>query len=128
MQVPNDERVEISYQEYVVDNLQAFTALHHGDEAAGFTAFSQYLLGSLAKIQRRLGGVRYQQALQMMQDALAYQERTGKTEQHYDVVRLILLDYYDPMYDYQISKKQDRLVFTGSPAEVREYLRAQGIS
>jgi tRNA 2-selenouridine synthase len=127
MQVPNEERVEISYQEYVVDNVQAFTTLHNGDEAAGFAAFSHYLLSSLDKIQRRLGGVRYQQARKMMQDALTEQARTGKTEAHYDVVRLILLDYYDPMYDYQISKKQDRLVFTGSPAEVREYLNAQGI-
>ncbi|QTR46753.1 tRNA 2-selenouridine(34) synthase MnmH [Thiothrix litoralis] len=127
MQVPNDERVEISYQEYVVDNLQAFTALHHGDEAAGFAAFSQYLLGSLAKIQRRLGGVRYQKAHRMMQDALIQQKRTGKTEAHYDLVRFILLDYYDPMYNYQISKKQDRLVFTGSPAEVRDYLNSMGI-
>jgi len=127
MQVPDEERVEISYQEYVLDNLQAFTTLHNGDEAAGFAAFSAYLLGSLDKIQRRLGGVRYQQVRQTMQTALAHQERTGQTEGHYDVVRLILLDYYDPMYDYQISKKQDRLVFTGSPAEVRDYLNAQGI-
>ncbi|OQX12666.1 MAG: tRNA 2-selenouridine(34) synthase MnmH [Thiothrix lacustris] len=127
MQVPDEERVEISYQEYVLDNLHAFVTLHKGDEVAGFTAFSAYLLGSLDKIQRRLGGVRYQQIRQTLQAALAHQEKTGKTEAHYDVVRLILLDYYDPMYDYQISKKQERLVFTGSPAEVREYLNAQGI-
>jgi len=127
MQVPDEERVEISYQEYVLDNLQAFITLRNGDEAAGFASFSAYLLGSLDKIQRRLGGVRYQQVRQTMQAALAHQEQTGQTEGHYDVVRLILLDYYDPMYDYQISKKQDRLVFTGSPAEVRDYLNAQGI-
>ncbi|WGZ95844.1 MAG: tRNA 2-selenouridine(34) synthase MnmH [Candidatus Thiothrix putei] len=128
MQVPDEERVEISYQEYVVDNLAAFTAVHSGDAQAGFAAFSAYLLGSLAKVQRRLGGVRYQQAREMMERALQQQARDQSTTAHYDWVRFILLDYYDPMYDYQISKKQDRLVFTGSPAEVRDYLRAQGIS
>ncbi|MBU0655553.1 MAG: tRNA 2-selenouridine(34) synthase MnmH [Gammaproteobacteria bacterium] len=127
MQVSDEERVEISYQEYVVDTCAAFTELHGGDGEAGFAAFSAYLLGSLDKIQRRLGGVRYQQVRKQMQDALALQQASGQTQAHYAWVRFILLDYYDPMYDYQISKKQDRLVFTGSPQEVREYLAGQGI-
>lgn len=127
MQVADAERVEISYQEYVVDTSAAFTALHHGDVERGFAAFSGYLLGSLDKIQRRLGGMRYQAVLKMMQQALAIQARDGTTQAHYDWVRLILLDYYDPMYDYQISKKQERLVFSGSPAEVRDYLSSVGI-
>lgn len=128
MQVADDERVEISYQEYVVDTSAAFTALQGGDVEAGFAAFQNYLLGSLGKIHKRLGGVRYQQLLQLMQDALAVQASTGETQAHYGWVRVLLLDYYDPMYDYQISKKQDRLVFTGSPAEVRDYLRSRGIT
>ncbi|WP_246499721.1 tRNA 2-selenouridine(34) synthase MnmH [Thiothrix unzii] len=127
MQVADAERVEISYQEYVVDTSAAFTALHHGDVERGFAAFSGYLLGSLDKIQRRLGGARHQAVLKMMQQALAIQARDGTTQAHYDWVRLILLDYYDPMYDYQISKKQERLVFSGSPAEVRDYLSSVGV-
>jgi tRNA 2-selenouridine synthase len=126
MQVSDEERVEISYQEYVVDTSAAFTALL-GDAQAGFAAFTAYLLGSLEKIQRRLGGVRYQQVRKLMQDALEIQAANGSTEAHYPWVRFILLDYYDPMYDYQIGKKQERLVFTGSPDEVREYLVGQGI-
>lgn len=127
MQVADEERVEISYQEYVVDNIAAFTAVNGDDVEAGFAAFSAYLLGSLAKVQRRLGGVRYQQARDMMERALQQQALNGSSTAHYDWVRFILLDYYDPMYDYQISKKQDRLVFTGTPAEVRDYLESQGI-
>lgn len=127
MQVADEERVEISYQEYVVDNIAAFTAVNGGDTEAGFAAFSAYLLGSLAKVQRRLGGVRYQQAQGMMERALRQQILDGSTTAHYDWVRFILLDYYDPMYDYQISKKQERLVFTGTPAEVRAYLASQNI-
>lgn len=127
MQVSDEERVEISYQEYVVDTSAAFIALHGGDTEAGFAAFSAYLLGSLEKIRRRLGGLRYQQVQKMMQTALAEQARSGATEMHYDWVRFILLDYYDPMYDYQISKKQARLVFSGTPDEVREYLTKQGV-
>jgi tRNA 2-selenouridine synthase len=127
MQVSDEERVEISYQEYIVDTCAAFTALHAGDHDAGFKAFSTYLLSSLDKIQRRLGGLRYQEVRKMMQAALAIQASTGVTDAHHDLVRFILLNYYDPMYDYQISKKQERLAFTGTPAEIREYLSEQGI-
>lgn len=127
MEVPDEERVEISYQEYVVDNCAAFVALHGGDVESGFAAFRDYLLGSLGKIHKRLGGVRYQQLLQLMQEALAVQANTGDTQAHYGWVRTLLLDYYDPMYDYQISNKQERLVFSGTPAAVRDYLQGRGI-
>lgn len=127
IEVSDAERVEISYQEYVVDTSAAFRALHQHDSETAFMAFSDYLLGSLDKIKRRLGGERHQQVRRMMQQALETQARSGETTAHYDWVRMILLDYYDPMYDYQISKKQDRLVFKGTPAAVREYLAAQGI-
>lgn len=127
VEVSDAERVEISYQEYVVDTSAAFRDLHQHDSEAAFMAFSDYLLGSLDKIQRRLGGERYQQVRRMMQHALKIQAHCGETSAHYDWVRVILLDYYDPMYDYQISKKQTRLVFKGTPADVREYLAIQGI-
>lgn len=127
MEVPDEERVDISYQEYVVDTSAAFTALHGGDMAAGFVAFRDYLLGSLGKIHKRLGGVRYQQLLQQMQAALAVQAETGETQAHQAWVRTLLLDYYDPMYDYQISNKQARLVFSGTADEVRQFLAGQGV-
>ena len=34
----------------------------------------------------------------------------------------LLIDYYDPMYAYQLSKKADRISFTGSREEVLDYL------
>ena len=34
----------------------------------------------------------------------------------------LLIDYYDPMYAYQLSKKQDRISFTGSREEVLNHL------
>jgi len=33
------------------------------------------------------------------------------------------VDYYDPMYDYQISKKEQRVVFKGQQVEVLHYLK-----
>lgn len=126
MEVSNEERAAISYQEYVVDMVEAFSQ-QQGDEASGFQAFSDYILGSADKIRRRLGGVRHAEVRAMMESALDIQQRSGETEAHQQWVEFILFDYYDPMYDYQMSKKSERLVFRGDKAGVREYLAEQGI-
>ncbi len=124
MEVSNEERAAISYQEYVVDMVAGFNQ-REGDEESGFQAFSDYILGSVDKIRRRLGGVRHATVRAMMESALEIQQRTGETEAHRQWVEFILFDYYDPMYDYQMSKKADRVVFQGDKAAVREYLVAR---
>ncbi len=127
LDVPDEERVVISYQEYVVDMVAAFTQ-QHACATAGFTAFSAYILGSLTKIKRRLGGVRFAAVYKMMQQALEIQQRSGDTGAHRQWVRTILLDYYDPMYDYQLSKKQSRIIFRGERTAVAAYLAENGVS
>jgi tRNA 2-selenouridine synthase len=34
-------------------------------------------------------------------------------DQHRAWIRGLLVDYYDPMYEYQMTKKQQRVVFKG---------------
>lgn len=41
---------------------------------------------------------------------------------HHAWIEQLLLWYYDPMYDYQLSKKQDRIVMQGDRDAVREFL------
>jgi tRNA 2-selenouridine synthase len=43
------------------------------------------------------------------------------------VVEELLVGYYDPMYDYQIQKKMDRVVFKGDANEVLSYLAERSI-
>ncbi len=121
LETDDETRVQISYQEYVLDMMAAFRA-HHNDEAMALQAFSAYLLGSLQKIHKRLGGVRYANIKAMMQAALDEQTLTGHTEAHLEWVKVVLLDYYDPMYDYQLACKEERVVFRGDATAVREYL------
>ena len=44
-----------------------------------------------------------------MEQALEQQERTGDTSGHHLWIEALLTDYYDPMYDYQLSQKQGRI-------------------
>jgi len=43
---------------------------------------------------------------------------------HQAWIKYLLSEYYDPMYDYQLSKKQQRVQFRGNCSEVEEFLAA----
>ena len=122
LDVADDERNQISVQEYVLDIHQQFLEKCAG-EAEAFEQLSAHLLGSLEKIRKRLGGERYQKARDAMQGALQEYRRSGATAAFNALVNLLLFDYYDPMYDYQISKKQHRIVFTGPQKDVIDFLK-----
>jgi len=104
------ERAAIIQQEYVAAPL-----LDHPDPIA----LRNRYLDALARIRRRLGGARQQQLARMICTAFETQE----IERHYDWIEQLLSGYYDPMYDYQLKGKSDRVVFRGSPSEVNDYLR-----
>jgi tRNA 2-selenouridine synthase len=112
-------RLEISINAYVIDIKQSF--LEKNPEN-GFEDFSNYWLNSLNKIQKRLGLERYKVLQKKLVFALDKYQKTNEHEGFYPIIETLLLDYYDPMYDYQIKKKQNRVVFSGNLAEVREYL------
>lgn len=116
------ERVRISVQEYITDMENAWQ-----EQGGGFDDFEDYLLSSLERIKKRLGGERYQAAKQVMENAIQQHKNTNDKSGYDTIIMHILHDYYDPMYDYQLSNKQERVVFSGSKQEVKDYLKEQGI-
>jgi len=116
-----NERVNITYQEYIIESL-AEHQKHHGGEL-GFKSWSEQLQTSIDKIQRRLGGVRHKELKALLTDAIQQQISTGNAEHHKDWIKVLLVDYYDPMYDFQTEKKQDRVVFKGHKNDVLSYLK-----
>ncbi|KPJ88422.1 MAG: hypothetical protein AMJ53_16855 [Gammaproteobacteria bacterium SG8_11] len=118
-----DERIEIVFDEYIRKDLAASqTAL---GESQGFDTWANNLQTALNKIQQRLGGLRYNRLNTIMQEAIQRQRSRGDLEHHKIWIRTLLEEYYDPMYDYQLGKKTDRVVFRGQHTEVLEYLNEQ---
>ena len=113
-----DTRVEHSYENYILQNLEE---LMIQDAALGFERFATGLLESLERIQKRLGGKRYAELKAVMQDALAAHER-GNPETHKTWISELLTGYYDPMYDYQMNNRTKAPLFRGTEKEVVEYL------
>ena len=114
IRAPLETRTNTILNDYIRENLREF---QERDPVLGFNRFSQYLLGSLSRIQRRLGGDRYQEVVADMQDALRIQAESGDTDAHAVWIVKLLQHYYDPMYAYQLSKRQATISFEGSGEE-----------
>ena len=113
LEQPMAERIAIIREDYVESMLADYTA-RDGDEA-GWLNFHDYLLSALDRIRKRLGGERHRELRTMMTAALEEQQRSGDTRLHDAWIRALLENYYDPMYDYQLSQKQGRVVVQGAP-------------
>lgn len=102
LSVPLEQRVALTYESYVANSTK------------------EMLEASLNRIRKRLGGLRFQQIHKAMTNAFCTCER----EDHFRWIEMLLKYYYDPMYEYQLNKKQDRVEFQGSVADVRTYLES----
>ena len=120
-----DERIQVSMDAYVTNMYQNFMLQ---DSQNGFNNFANYWLKSLEKIQKRLGLERYKMMKNQVESALTAYQNTNTFEGFLPIVESLLVDYYDPMYNYQIQKKLDRVAFKGSASEVIEYLHNLSIS
>lgn len=120
LNVSDEDRIDITVQEYAkdihLDYVQQF------DEVQGLQKLEEHLLDSLSKLRKRLGGERYQRMQQTMQDAIKLLDDENDYSGFASVFGELLLDYYDPMYDYQMSSKLERIVYNGSREEVLEHL------
>jgi tRNA 2-selenouridine synthase len=114
-----EQRVEHTYANYILDKLREWQ-IHAGAEE-GFRQFADELLASLAGLKRRLGGWRHQQLQALMQSAIDA-HLGGDPLGHKQWIRVMLKEYYDPMYEYQLGRKADRVVFKGSYVQVLDYL------
>jgi len=120
LEVLQSDRNKVSIDEYIIDTQSHFDKVYGKEEGA--IKLSEHLLASLEKIQKRLGGVRYKALREQMQSAINSRLKTGSLEGFVPVVNTLLVDYYDPMYDYQIEKKKQRIVFKGDFKEVFDYI------
>ncbi|MDX1796687.1 MAG: tRNA 2-selenouridine(34) synthase MnmH [Hydrogenovibrio sp.] len=116
LETPLAERIAITRAEYVQE-AQA--------EYDDFDAWLAFMHAAFDRIRKRLGGERYQRVLHAFDQACEHQQKTEGLEGHDEWIRILLTEYYDPMYDYQIQKKQAKIDFSGDADAVREYLREQ---
>jgi len=123
LDAPLEERVEHSQRNYILNKQDEWQQKLGEDD--GFEVFAEDLTQSLLRVRKRLGGVRFREIGALMDEALAAHRR-GDTGLHVEWIRRLLVDYYDPMYDYQLSKRSELIIFRGDRAAVTDFLVATG--
>jgi tRNA 2-selenouridine synthase len=114
---PMEERVQITFDEYITIAQADYLGAYGKENGIG--EWLAYMDNCLDRIRKRLGGLRHQQIKQLLHAA----HESGDSERHKEWIELLLRDYYDPMYDYQLRNKQSSIVFRGNETSVFEYLR-----
>ena len=104
------QRVDVVIDDYIIDLGRRYTALYG---AAGPQRHAQKMLEDLARIRKRLGGERYREVGAAMASAFEEQRRSGSLAGHRQWVAALLRQYYDPMYDYQLSRRGGMCLFRG---------------
>jgi len=124
---PLEERVEQSLKDYIIDLEAGYRRVLGRDAAGAAGQVRAHVLGALDKVAKRLGGVRHAQLRGLADEALdAWYEREDLDGLR-ALIREMLVGYYDPMYDYQLENKRDRIVFSGPPQAVAEELVSRGL-
>ena len=118
IEMPKDSRIKHITKEYVTDMHQEFLS---ASPEFGWDLFVDYLTQSLFRVQKRLGPDRYLSIRNLMDKAIERQIIDGDTKEHEGWIENLLTYYYDPMYDYQLSKKSNSIAFRGSYDEVKEW-------
>ncbi|MGI2172388.1 tRNA 2-selenouridine(34) synthase MnmH [Shewanella sp. MF05960] len=117
---PRDIRLPRLLNDYVTEKLADYVAKF--GEQAGFAAFSDYLSQSLTGIRKRLGGKLHSELQQLVDDALLQQLNQNDVSKHLEWISVLLEIYYDPMYQFQLEKKQDRIIFQGDRQAIHQWL------
>lgn len=112
----HEERVNRIYRDYVFGQRNSYIEKFPQN---GEQLFEEFLTSALLRIQKRLGGQRYAKLSALMNQGI----RESSETLHKQWINDILVFYYDPMYQYQIDNKAEKIEFTGNAQEVAEYLK-----
>lgn len=112
-----DARIERIFGEYVVKAIAAWEQ-ELVDPQQALLAFGDSLLQSMFRIRKRLGSESHTHLVKLLEKALLLQSEQQNLTDHKHWIAYLLTHYYDPMYDYQLSLKQDRVVMQGTSSEL----------
>ena len=106
-----EDRVAPIKAEYVDDAL-----LEYGDDSVAVQQLHERYQESARKIAKRLGATNLASLRVLMEEAFL------EKREHNDWIEHLLSNYYDPMYEYQLKRKRERIVFSGDSVAVRDFL------
>lgn len=120
LEVSIEDRIKNTYDEYVLNSQNEYKLARKSDDS--IPEWIDVMHANLERIKKRLGIQKKLDISEILKDAYATQLKTGNPDSHKLWIEKLLTDYYDPMYDYQIQKRADKVKFKGSWNEIVEFL------
>jgi tRNA 2-selenouridine synthase len=128
LEAPMEDRVKTCIGDYVTDLFPLFLEEHKNDSITAHEEYSKWLMNALFRIKKRLGDEKYtiihgqwSQALKLYKDS-SFLDESG----FHEPLETLLREFYDPMYDYQLEKKEQKegqILFRGTADEVVEWAK-----
>lgn len=115
---PLAARVQVLLEDYVFDLGERYRE-RHGE--AGPRLHRERLHSDLLRIRKRLGGERQQRVAALLDRAFDEQEAGGGSDAHRAWIAILLGEYYDPMYEYQMSRRTGQRLLVASRDAVVEF-------
>ena len=104
-------RVDVIYADYVEDLGVRYAGRFPED---GEERHLQHLRDGLHRIRKRLGGALHQQVDHLLVDAFGQRDPA----MHRQWIELLLVKYYDSMYDYQMSQRGGKILARGTRDDI----------
>ena len=112
------ERIRITSDDYFGHAWPIYQRVHGDLAKEKFTAFT---LGNLDRIKKRLGGERHLKIRHSFKAAMERLFESGSSEGFDEGVGILLQEYYDPMYRYQLQKKPVEVIFSGNEQAILQW-------
>ncbi len=81
--------------------------------------FATYVFDAQERIKKRLGPERFQSLQGKLTKAIKHNDEND----WHSWIEELMVGYYDPMYQYQLSQKRERVIFEGNRPEIRNFLK-----
>jgi len=115
-----EDRIKRIRDDYIDTAMSVYRA--EMSEQDSYSRLESFISHNLGRIQRRLGGVRYQRLNSLVPDAVNELQTGTGTDSMDEIVRTLLHDYYDPLYAHKMIGREDQRVFTGSADEIAAWV------
>ena len=112
LDIPLSTRVENTYEEYI-------TKAKVSEEV-----FERYKK-ALSNIQKRLGGVKYKEILDVFEACESAWKSRGELEGNKAWIESLLVHYYDPLYFGSLEKREPKVAYKGSVEGALDFLKGQ---
>jgi len=122
LEAPFEERVDNIFREYVIESQKQYGAGTVSTDA--MWVWFEEMNHNLERIAKRLGSSLLEQIRALLESGCYHQQKNGDPEAHKNWIRLLLNHYYDPMYDYQLKKRDKAPLLAGRELVVMQYLRS----